>query len=121
MTKEEIIRDHDRRKIDLIVNELKVSQDEVNDKLIELTYRMETMSIDLVNHKGDVQQLSTELQRIGDSLRSIRELLEAWNNAKGFIVVMKFISGAVKILSIIAVGAAVLGASFMYLRGKLGL
>ena len=116
-----VLDSHERRKLDKVIEDLKTCQDDVHVKLSTISDRMKAMSSDLLNHKNDVQALSVELQHIGDSLRSIKDVLEAWNNAKGFIVVMKFIAGTVKVLGILAVGVAVVGTAVMYIRGKMGI
>lgn len=56
------------------------------------------------------QKMTDNLIPLTDNLGRVAEVLEAWNNAKGFWVTLKFISATAKILIPIA---AIAGASWI--------
>lgn len=64
---------------------------EVENKVAELEARL--------------QEQKETLDQIHQDLKSVREIIEAWNNVKGFATTMKFIASAIKIT--VTVGGAV--------------
>lgn len=47
-------------------------------------------------------ELSKEFKEVGDNIKSIAEILMAWNNARGFLSTMRFMAGFMKVVMIIA-------------------
>lgn len=65
------------------------------------------------------QVLSETMERLVLNVGRVAEVLEAFNNAKGFWLTLKFISGFAKIMLPILVFAGLAWAAFaMYLKGK---
>jgi len=59
-----------------------------------LSHRLESLSI-----------TADSIKQIHDDVAKMREIIEAWDNAKGFVTTIKFLSALVKWLTI--VGGAV--------------
>lgn len=52
--------------------------------------------------------MTTNMQNLDNTMGRIAEVLEAWNNARGFWLTVKFVSAFAKVmLPIVAVGAAI--------------
>lgn len=76
----------------IVVNEekLKECRDEVDKSMAILHGRVDAF----------VQATST-IHEIRDDIREMREILDAWNNAKGFVTTIKFLSSLIKWISIV--------------------
>lgn len=46
-------------------------------------------------------ELSREFKEVGDHIKSIAEILTAWNNARGFLSTLRFMAGFIKIVMVI--------------------
>lgn len=66
---------------------------------------------DLNAQKGKIDQMAIDLARM-------REILEAWNNAKGFISTLNWLGRAAKWLTTIAAGLAVVLVLLDWMRGR---
>lgn len=54
------------------------------------------------------QAMTTNMQSLTENMGRIAEVLEAWNNARGFWLTVKFVSAFAKVMfPIVAVGAAI--------------
>lgn len=75
----------DRRRLDKVIEDLQTCQQSVNDRLHVLDIRskkMEERQIEMFNKQ-----------------EKIKDLLEAWDNAKGFASVIKGLSATTKIIA----------------------
>jgi hypothetical protein len=86
--------------------------------LDEMSERIMIISDDLSTHKTDVTNLTVELRAVVESLKSIHDLMLAWNDAKGFVNVMKFFAATAKILTpiIVVISLITAGATYLYHR-----
>lgn len=64
------------------------------------------------------REMTANMNRLTDNMGRIAEVLEAWNNAKGFWLTVRFVSAFVKVVLPIA---AVFGALWLYIKTGQGL
>ena len=57
----------------------------------------------------------TLIKELHDDVKAMREMLEAWNNAKGFVSTLRLLGVVMRWLAAISAGIA----AIFYLRGKL--
>lgn len=81
-------------------SKLKECKDEVDRSLAILNGRLDDLTI-----------TAESIKQIHDDVQKMREIIEAWNSAKGFVTTIKFLSALIKWLAIVGAG---LGA-FWYL------
>lgn len=106
------------RRIDGMITELNDCRQGILDLLSGLFSKVDHISEELVMHKNDVKKLANDLSGVSENLKSINDILIAWNNANGFFSVIKFFSGFVKMLAPIGIFIAMITAFAVFIYHK---
>jgi len=100
---------HDRRATDTDDSQAHVHRRKTDsDALLHLHSRIADCEESILKLLEAQQHVTDSMTRLTDNMGRIAEVLEAWNNAKGFWLTLKFMSGAAKVLlPILAISGAI--------------
>lgn len=79
-----------------------------SDAVLQLHSRIADCEESILKLLEAQKHVTDSMTRLTDNMGRIAEVLEAWNNAKGFWLTLKFMSGAAKVLlPILAISGAI--------------
>jgi len=125
-------RQKERRRLDKVIEDLQTCQESVNDRLGDATARLEVLdkrSLTMQSRQNVMFDKQEEIKKEQDEQRKINkrtlEILETWDDAKGFANVIKGLSATTKIVAPIVfffgIIAAMSIAGWSWLSHQIGL
>lgn len=109
----------ERRKIHQLSERVDQFSIDLNDCKVNVFGKLNDLDSRLTVHQQDVSRISADITKITDTLTgihtTIREVVEVWNNAKGFGNTVKFFSTVSKVVMPIMVVFSAIAAIWIWI------